>query len=39
MEQSLYRDWMVRLRMFLEARERHPAPRQERQARTAHAEG
>jgi hypothetical protein len=39
MKQSLYHDWMVRLQMFLAARERHPAHRQERQPRTAHARG
>ena len=39
MKQSLYHDWMVRLQMFLAARETRPAPRQERQVRIAHAEG
>ncbi len=39
MKQSLYHDWMVRLQMFLAARETRPAPRQERQARTAQARG
>ena len=39
MKQSLYHDWMVRLQMFLAAREARPAPRQERQARTARSLG
>jgi hypothetical protein len=34
MKQSLYRDWMVRLQMFLAAPERRPEPSPGRQRQT-----